>query len=219
MNSEDFGRRGSPEALIPGTLRVYRHFRAEEHGELFPPSAHQIMEAYNLAPQVRDRWVQDSGKSRYTSAAFRAARRPHPGFTRGIQQAECLLGFSSFLRRHEGPAPFPSCRCGFYAHYTPYGSFYTSVSFASGYIGGYFNPIPVKGVCQVSGRVIMGEKGVRAERIEILGIAPGDIRYLPDPSSAVMDAISERYQIPVFGTIAEMADSFPPDDVSELLKR
>lgn len=216
MNSEDFGKRGSPEtSLIPGALRVYRHFRADCSGRLFPPSAYQIMEAWNWISSSRGQLMQNPRKGGYVQTETRTEGYRVAGpieFARGVQYAECLLSRSLTLKQHEEPAPEPTCRCGFYAHYDPHGSFYdhTSASFANG--------APVKGVCQVSGRVLMGEKGVRAERIEILGIAPGEVRFLPS-SIREMAKISERYQVPAFESVAEMVESFPPDDVSELLKR
>jgi hypothetical protein len=86
-------------------------------------------------------------------------------------QAHCIYSDVEMhtLAAREGRdrCPLPECTCGYYAYYDQQrhgGSFRVARS------------VPLHGVVQVSGRVLMGTRGVRAEkmRIEALALHPPD---------------------------------------------
>jgi hypothetical protein len=96
------------------------------------------------------------------------------------------------LGSEHGPAPSAKCSCGFYGRYDIQGALYQ---------GG-----DVTGVIEVSGRVILGTKGVRAERARIVALAGAPLltRF--------------RYSgVKHFRNPSLMVEEFPPPDMSALL--
>ena len=90
---------------------------------------------------------------------------------------------------HRQPTPHPDCTCGFYAR--------------------YHHTVPdgiTSGVIEVSGRVILGTKGVRAERARIMA------------NEWTNDYIMAMYpSVKWFRNKEDMWAEYPPPDVSELI--
>lgn len=91
------------------------------------------------------------------------------------------------------PAPYRDCSCGIYGKYKPEGCY---------------------GVAELSGRMILGTKGARAEFGRPLAIsAPPDL--IP---SSIVDLAKAKYpDVKWFTNQFDMLDEFPPQDVSELI--
>lgn len=118
-------------------------------------------------------------------------------WTPGVNEAVCTRRLSSpstyeapRLRSH--PAPQRMCTCGIYGKYKPEDCY---------------------GVAELSGRMILGTKGARAEFGRPLAItAPG---LIPGP---IFDLTKAKYpDIKWFTNRQEMLEEFPPQDVSELI--
>ena len=110
----------------------------------------------------------------------------------GENVATCNLLRITFERAtapvHTTPAPQWDCRCGFYARYEPTQS---------------ANGTDVLGVIEAYGRVILGERGFRAEKARILGLTHSwgwVTRHLQDTYP----------QAQFFPTLEEMLEAFPP---------
>lgn len=104
---------------------------------------------------------------------------------------------------HETPAPDANCRCGLYAKYLPQN------------LGGYpksglsVNKIP--GVIDAWGNTILGTAGFRAQKAVIRAL------WIEPSIEPFIRAAGEFYQVPVFDTLEEAVEAFPPTDVSELV--
>jgi hypothetical protein len=97
-------------------------------------------------------------------------------------------------------APDKACGCGIYGWYGP----------DSVWRQGYWNQGGVFGVIAVSGRVLLGDYGFRAQRARIVALAadvevPGLREYWTSRG------------VEVFGSRAKLIAAYPPDDVGELL--
>lgn len=119
---------------------------------------------------------------------------------RGVNKAFCAYNYD-----HEPPVK--DCRatghgCGFYGWHT-------------GFPDGFEDPIkyPVLGVIRVSGRIILGTKGFRAEKAEIEALAPALPRTMQ--ADAVRD-IAARYEVRYMPSGEDAFAEFPPDDLSSL---
>lgn len=161
--NSDYGS-GEEQALVPGTLTVFRHF---------------ILDGYNRLLYPCNTTLAGRGYPFSTSAASRAYPVDPEG---GRHRAECgnqgrpyIVG-SGWTWRDDHDAPNKTCRCGFYASYDPATDFYPDMKWGEEFSrnSGQANiqhMILVRAACEVSGRVVMGRLGVRAERMEIKGIA------------------------------------------------
>ena len=90
---------------------------------------------------------------------------------------------------HTTPAPQWDCRCGLYARYEPIP---------------YSINVEVVGVVEAYGRVILGERGFRAEKARILGL-------LVPPWMGIARFLQKTYpQAQIFVTAEEMLEAFPP---------
>jgi len=97
-----------------------------------------------------------------------------------VYHAECSRLYRQAVwwdgRAVEHKSPHPTCTCGFYASYDPDTDFYPSFRWGRAYARlagaeGYEDFAIVKAAVEVSGTVVMGRLGVRAEKMKILGIA------------------------------------------------
>jgi hypothetical protein len=92
---------------------------------------------------------------------------------RGIAQHfsyEQLIGETNTSHR----PPLPGCGCGFWAYWKPTdssGFFNQRTWLRKFYAGGYEVTVPLSGVIDGAGAVIIGEKGFRAERARITDIS------------------------------------------------
>jgi hypothetical protein len=128
-----------------------------------------------------------------------------PPWSRGINHAICSPKESLYTGAYARPhsAPHSPCQCGFYAHYDP------EISVPLNY---YVNsPHTVHGIIEASGKVIMGTRGFRAEKAEIVAL----YGTFQGSHEGVYD-ISQRYQVPYFPDPGDALRMFPPQDVKEL---
>jgi hypothetical protein len=70
-------------------------------------------------------------------------------------------------------------------------------------------PELVFGAVEVSGRVILATRGLKAERMRILGLV------IPDVSTAAL--VAARYNVPTYASHAALLVDFPPYDYSGLV--
>lgn len=108
--------------------------------------------------------------------------------------AHCVNGIQ--LVRHD--APHARCTCGFYARHTP--EFWTGSS--------TYQPPFVLGSIRAYGKVILGTGGFRAQYAEIEALAIAYASPVPLP-----------YNVPIFSSLTELVEQFPPIPVDHLLER
>ncbi|MFE6222953.1 hypothetical protein [Streptomyces sp. NPDC057854] len=149
--------------LVPAALTAYRHF--------------QMM----LTPSTGARLTPMTGNDGYEREKVYV-----PGALAEEQEfhATCLPFVSPYggalatrSTRHpyfkEHPTPSLECTCGFYAHYFPETDFYRDGQWAldEGTIDLTGVRFIVRAVVEVSGRVVAGDLGVRAEKMKIKALA------------------------------------------------
>lgn len=235
--------------LVPEALRVYRHFKVNEFYQLTPttqgvePFKYGWNEARCLAPDYANayrscldcggtgRVVFHSGNGdgpQYNGAGrFFATGLPEISYTVCQCVAQCSV-------------PNVRCKCGYYASYDPDTDFFADFirQMTAGGPGWYPDLPPVFGVVEVAGRVLMGSKGVRAQRMRIVALALDEnhltlnrrLQYttfaLKKSRSTDVDhflmairGLGARYDIPTFGLdMNEMIINFPKPDLSQLIE-
>jgi hypothetical protein len=135
------------------------------------------------------RWkVFDSG---YLASTFM-----FHAYASGTEVASCILAPEGV----DHPAPVVDCTCGLYAYYRA-----TTVA------PPWRHPIvpPVVGqpfgVVTVAGRVILGTRGMRAERMTIHALVTKDA------------ALGERYGVPIYRSRKALLYDYPPQDHGDLV--
>jgi hypothetical protein len=134
----------------------------------------------------------------------------------------------------ECKSPNVECNCGFYASYSPETNFFERQlceaqrdrlngvhRFTDGLYRNYDLP-PIFAVVEASGRVLMGSKGVRSERMEVKALAfdyeHSHFSNALNWGTIDLDRIGKNYGVPVFSYISSMVEAFPQPDLSNLLK-
>ena len=108
----------------------------------------------------------------------------------GLNLANCLKSAPDHPMTQ---APKRDCVCGFYATYRP-----------------EYLSLGTPGVIEVSGRVILGTRGVRAQKARIVALTGGNHRWT--------QGLRRNYSsIKWFDRVDDMLAAFPPQDVSELI--
>lgn len=166
----DYGQEGDSAALVPGSLVVYRHFQVDvESGQIAPmnyrPDRHGGMGAWS--GQAPYPYPDNPGDGARTYDADCIKSGPGAYHYRSVRAAR--------YGEHE-KAPTVWCTCGFYAHYDPTTDFYPAFRWGRLYhqLAGSVaagNMVVVRAVVEVSGTVVMGSLGVRAEHMKILALA------------------------------------------------
>lgn len=136
VSPQDYTGNGSlelPKSFVNGSLTVFRHFGLD--GDEMKPTG--------IKPMGHN-WSDEH------------AYYPHQNEFTALCRKDSF-GSGSGKADHEPPSH--TCRCGFYASYSPYTDFYDT-----------FLGFRLFGACEVSGRVIMGDKGVRAQKMKIKGL-------------------------------------------------
>lgn len=142
MATQQFG--GNDSLWVPDSLRCYRSFIA-----------------------VQDRVDSDAD---LRSCSWHVENYDPTVRTYEARCAHRLSGVSDhYAKEHEKAAiegddrvPLPNCTCGFYAYYAQ--NMYTTYSHLR-------CSVPLHAVVSVSGRVLMGTRGVRAEKMTIEAVA------------------------------------------------
>jgi hypothetical protein len=119
----------------------------------------------------------------------------------GEKQAECLR-HDSLPRCPESTVPNAGCRCGIYGWYRP-----DSRS--------VYGLMPVFGVIEAYGRVLLGSHGFRAERARVVAICPGG-RIERSRRLLEMFDYQRSIGVDVYDTVESMLEAYPPDDLSAL---
>lgn len=135
--------------------------------------------------------------------------------------------YSADLYSRHCNAPAEGCFCGFYGYYTPE---LIDTTFNS-------NAGTCCAVVEVWGKVILGTKGFRAQKMKILGVVAPDevVRCAPTVGMVVEEMglwareaerqvyynawgiTVQRYGVREYPTIEDMVSSHPPQDVSHLI--
>jgi hypothetical protein len=110
----------------------------------------------------------------------------------------CNVGRERALEAGGHDVPAEACGCGLYGWYAP-----GDTRLMSG---------QVFGAIEVTGRVLMGTHGFRAERARVLGLA----LYGQGLSPKLIDACRDSL-VPTFPSRLALIEALPPDDVSQLI--
>ena len=161
--------------LVPSGLRVYRHYKmtGRRLGSTITSSPHfepgvNTAECYAVESTLADKHCETcAGRGVvYVRVPYRPGVRFNPfdiepGFDSVVKMEPCKC-----LRKCE--APNRNCTCGFYASYSPDTDFFASHNRPPGMYG--VPAPPVFAVVEASGRVLMGSRGVRAERMRVTAV-------------------------------------------------
>jgi hypothetical protein len=230
-SQRDYGHEGSETPLVPGSLRLYRHFKSIR-AELYP-----MNNTYGVNPYRRPDYLP------MPDVYVAECRKASAGSANWAQQ---LVAERLRVPEH-GESPARHCTCGFYAHYEPTTDFYPDHDWN---LQGENTRLVVKGVVEGIGRVVMGTKGVRAQKLKIVALAPDWTKYrstewaerlenartydeyrsLRDnpaqygPSygelekvRGVMVGLAQAYRVELFPDPDALHTAYPPQDVSELV--
>lgn len=136
------------------------------------------------------------------------------------QQCDCIYVQNQDCTR----VPNIKCSCGFYASYSPGTDFFEGMKTHR-----YGLPLPpVFAAVEASGRVLMGTKGVRAEKMRVVALAL-DEEHMTNthyfkPSKMgethyALELAAEKYQVTSFGwDLPAMVEAYPPPDLSNIIE-
>lgn len=179
-------------ATVLGTLRGYRFWRFSENDmQLYPvhinlgPWTSGINMASCASDATQSRWPSsfDDGSSQY----HKADQEEWPDWERW-------------------PAPQPGCTCGIYATYNHRQYRTHSPRFWMNY-GPDFPSQIIHGSIKATGRVLLGERGFKAEKAEVEALWGW---------RAELAALA--YDVPWLRTRRRFLKRFPPHDISNLLE-
>lgn len=262
----DYGTQDSPDTLVPDSLRAYRHFLAYD-GQLWPCNGPTFEEPrrnpYYRPPGYVEFPLDHAGiyfdidhpyswQGRTSRPmVFKSECKKARGYDPVINSFQAFVTNEFSYPLH--PAPEAGCSCGFYAHYSPAEDFYPSAKWGWDDYGYttfhapdfYGKTTMVKAVVEMSGKVVMGTRGVRAEKMDICALALDWSKYralnveeefywsLPQarprsnhPSSGVREhmevltrKIAANYGAVFFEYSQDMDESYPQPDVSHLMPK
>lgn len=182
-----FGYNGTM-TTVPGFLRGYRAWRLDQYAnELLPLHV-------NLGA-----WIPGRNKA-YCAADPEMSWTPSSGH-QGYQYYHSEPG-----SRFNWQAPNSYCTCGFYASYESEAYKYQVSKFPGCYSLTARSPV-IHGCMKATGRVVLGEKGFRAEIGEIEALWGWGAR-----------SVAKEYDVPWFLTKTRFLKKYPPHDVSALLE-
>lgn len=202
------------QRLIPDKLTAYRMFR-------FRPRLWTTSVKYEWAEYGTTEKSTEGATPCLSAAAFPGIGYDRPGMyiascerrpsMQSFQLFKTLSGKTATIPDEEEPhgAPAPRCSCGFWAYYTP-------EVVDTGNSDEWLALAAVK----VWGNVVLGDKGVRAQKMEIVALQiPPE---LMDANSHVVDEwtrLAAKLKVPYFWARSELLKFYPPQDVSELLPK
>ena len=134
----------------------------------------------------------------------------------GLQHATCAHNLLPDDAPPHESAPSVGCECGFYAHHEGFPSNY---------------PAYVEGSIKVTGRVILGTRGFRAEKAEIEALCIGSLarrapncqccikiyQLFQESAPQIIQYLGRRFRVPTFLDSNELMQAFPPMDISALI--
>lgn len=210
-DASDYGNSNDQATLVPNALTCYRHFGlgANPSVELTP---------MNRTSSRDYSYVPEGGVFTATCQAFRS-------------YGGCTCGMCRSARREETHAsPNKECRCGFYAHYLPTSDFYPGMRWGVA-PGLFMDRMPhglamVRAVVEMTGTVILGTKGVRAQKMRVKALAVdwekyGYADWLPLAGERFMfetraQAAATKYGAEYFDDPAAMYKAYPQQDLTAL---
>lgn len=187
---QDYGS-GDATTLVPASLRVFRHFAIDSRTGALAPM--------NYSPE-------NGALLRYNGAAENQKPYPRPRIhpetlAEMPYEASCIhyndptrygyvstqSGAQAVLAGEEHQTPSVDCTCGFYAHYSPDTDFYPSHFWGPYWAREFMESeawatlIIVRAVIEVSGTVVMGRLGCRAQKMRVVAIAPDWKKFQEEP--------------------------------------
>lgn len=177
---------GKEVAMVPATLRGYRCWLigATGHGAYV---CHCGCTDYKSWPDTWDHLY--------------ACNFNDHAWDTGVNVAKCkTVGRNILVEQQRGlhPSPVNGCTCGIYATHTP------TWMYTNG----------VRGVIEASGRILLGTKGFRAEKAQIVALATGHLYYT---ERLALKARWEPTGVMFYDSVDEMLEAFPPGNVYELI--
>jgi hypothetical protein len=187
----DYGGPDSESQLVPGALRVYRHFLVKSHDESYPAEWDAPMITERLRVGLTSMNTKDlPGVGPVHSAECRRIEAA----THGMLPYSAWYAAAAPPRSHK--SPHERCACGFYAHYDPATDFYPAMAWCDPTLGTngrltlgallddqaafsvWVEPfIAVRAVVEMSGKVVMGSLGVRAEKMKVVALSVDWSKY------------------------------------------
>lgn len=207
------------QKLIPEKLMAYRMFRFRPH----PTNATLSMSwGHYVENPLSDDW-----RPCLTAAAFPEVAYDQPILHTAtcqrdqsqqmyyhrvhqmLQTQNVYAGVDEYGVPLRHAAPGPTCACGFWAYYTP-----EVIDTGNG------NEWMALAAVKVQGNVVLGEKGVRAEKMEIAALQPpAELMNSPKLVWDAWNKLTQKLKVPYFWSKAELVEFFPPQDVSELIPK
>lgn len=221
------------EQIVPSAHVAYRRFRftPKAHGYLHT-SGYEVQQAWEGfcydVPMV-DPWAYyDLGASAAEVIAHYMARRGWwPSLTAaaistyaykpGENIASCYYlskqGVYTSYYEDLHKAPMLSCECGFWA--------YHNVEDTHN-VGTNETHWMTLAAVEVYGKTVLGTKGVRAEKMKIIGLVlPLEVAQLSPahPIRRAWDMVVEQYGVPTYGHATDLVKAHPSQDISRLLSK
>lgn len=227
-----FGTNYEPkdQKLVPGKLTAFRKFRFKPRPafEIDSADAEWRCFADGAAPWSRmsaHRWqrmgdILARHGEMYADAYYGANEwKPcltaagYGNYAYGPGEHTAVCSSSFFHEPHEWDyheAPKSDCTCGFWAYYTP-----DQIDTGCG------NDWMATAAVEVWGDVVLGEKGVRAQKMQIVGLmVPKEVTETEQISIVqAWHKVVGELGVPQYGNRAEFLEFHPPQDVSELLPK
>jgi hypothetical protein len=114
-------------------------------------------------------------------------------------ESKCGTG-KSWQPKEDHETPASTCQCGFYVNYYPINSFYDKKA----------DEVNPRGVVEASGRMVLGTKGFRAQKLRLIALTP--------ISWGLGSYVQESFPwVKLYNNVEEMYEDFPQDDLTSLI--
>lgn len=166
-SQRDYGHKDSSTPLVPGSLTVFRHFTVDiKRGVIQPMSVQPV------------NWINYSRQMQMQAKGGDGLFGPYH-VKPGPLVAGCNRTYLTAEVPRDHKSPDPRCTCGFYASYETETDFYPTVHWGNAWDRHAYDTPPgretgfviVRAAVEMSGTVVMGHRGVRAEKMTIKAIA------------------------------------------------
>lgn len=107
----------------------------------------------------------------------------------GINTATCSNEWEGVP--HHTEVPYDLCKCGFWAYWEPHLDL--------------MSIMPISGIIKGYGKTIIGTKGFRCEKAEIMGL----VFHSWYKDRAAIKGITEHYNVPIFSSVHDILDLYP----------
>jgi hypothetical protein len=215
------GEAVGPQTVYMDKLTAYRKFRFRPRAGWQTPNNlytewRQFAERKPPASYVQDHYLHATDVERYKKLygdtvwepCLTATTYGHVAYGAGEHTAFCARDLFEEAAHHVAPQQL--CTCGFWAYSTA----------GNIDIGATDTSWTALAAVQMWGNIVPGTKGVRAEKMQIVGVVPPV--ELPEdvlnPITKAWDALLLKLHIPQYESQAELLQGHPPQDMTELLK-